>query len=122
MRISHHCKNLFLSFGKGLIISLLIITPFMGLNAAYPDFLSHLNAILSQNSLVCTLFRWAILILAFLFWPIIFRKSGQIWHWSPEQVDYWLRQRARIMMWLFLVEVIVCENLFLIAFNFWKIR
>ena len=37
MRIITHCKKIFLNLGKVLIISLLILAPFIGLNVAYPD-------------------------------------------------------------------------------------
>lgn len=120
MRIITHCKKIFLNLGKVLILTLLILVPFIGLNAAYPDCLSHLNSIISQHRLFCTLFRWAILMIIYGSWPIIFRHIGKLKHWSSHEIVYWLTQRTKVIAWLILFELIVGENLFLVLFNFWK--
>jgi hypothetical protein len=120
MRIITHCKKTFPRLGKGLIIILLIIAPFIGINMVYPNFLSHLNDSISQHRLVCTLFRWAVLMIFYISWPIIFQHIGKLKHWSSPEIIYWIRQRTKVITWLILFELIVCEELFLVLFNFWK--
>lgn len=120
MRIITRCKKMFLNLGKVVILTLLIFIPFIGLNAAYPDLLSDVNNIISQHRLFCTLFRWTILMIIYASWPIIFQHIGKLKHWSSPEIVYWLGKRTTVMAWLILFELIVCEDLFLVLFNFWK--
>lgn len=120
MRIVRHCKKTFLLLGKGLIIILLMMIPFTGLNAVYPQFLDYINTILSQHPLTCTFFRWSVFISLFLAWPVLFRHMGRTRHWSIEKINYWTAQRLRVFIWFFVWELIIGENIFWVVFNYWK--
>lgn len=113
MRFMTYCKNTLLISGKGLITTVLIMTPFIGLNTVYPHFLPHLNAIVSHHRLVCTFFRWAILVITSGFWPMLCRYIGKLRHWSADKTADWIKQRTRIMVWFILFELIINANLLL---------
>ena len=77
MYILSAIKKSFLSFGKILIIALLMIIPVAVLETFYPEATSHLETIISQHRLACTLFRWALLMTGFGILTLIFFDIGQ---------------------------------------------
>lgn len=43
-------------------------------------------------------------------WPLWIRQLGKIRHWSASYLQYALKQRWRIALWLILVEIILVDN------------
>lgn len=72
--------------------------------------LTKTGSIMSQNQWVFTIFRWMVLALFYWYWPYLVRHRANLYAWTERKTDYWLSQRAKIMAWLILFEVIVCEN------------
>ena len=71
---------------------------------------SSLSHIFSQNALFFTLFRWIVLIIFYCLWPYLVRQRSQACAWTEKKEDYWLQQRFRVIAWLVIFEVLVCEN------------
>jgi hypothetical protein len=120
MHILSAIKKSFLSFGKSVIIVLILIAPLVGLEAFYPGAIAHLNTIIAQHWLGCTLFRWMILIVGYAVLTLIFRHWAKVRLWSVEEKVYRLKQRLHILLWTVLFEVIVCENIFSVIMHFGK--
>ena len=60
MRIIIGCKNIFLKLVKVWGMTTLFLVPILGLSIVYPNLIPHLNDIISQHWLICTVFRWCI--------------------------------------------------------------
>lgn len=73
--------------------------------------LTILNHIFSQNILLFTFFRWIILLIFYCCWPWLVRQRSQAYAWTEKKENYWLQQRVRVIIWLVIFEILVCENL-----------
>jgi hypothetical protein len=120
MHILNAVKKSFLSFGKSVIIVLILIAPLVSLEAFYPGAIAHLNTIIAQHRLGCTLFRWIILLAGFSVLTLIFRHWAKVRRWSIEEKAYRFKQRLHILLWAVLFEIIVCENIFSVVMHFGK--
>jgi hypothetical protein len=120
MHIMSYCKNISINLAKAWGIVVLIFVAIIGLFTVYPYLIPQLNHIISQYGLIFTIFRWGILCTIYGLWPIFVRRIGKREYWRPEQIEYWIKQRAKVMTWLILFELIVDEKLFLTIINYWK--
>jgi hypothetical protein len=120
MHILSAIKKSFLSFGKSVIIVLILIAPLVSLEAFCPGTIAHLNTIIAQHRLSCTLFRWVILMAGYVVLTLIFRHWAKVRQWSAQEKAYRLKQRLHILLWVVLFEVIVCENIFSVVIHFGK--
>lgn len=122
MRIINYCKKTILFAGKIYGLSLLVFIPLMVFALIYPKFLSHLDIIVAQYHIFCTFFRWGFLIAVYTLWPLSLRHLGKVRYWPFEYIEYWVKQRTKILFWLLVFELVVCENLLLVIFNYWNYR
>lgn len=121
MRIMSCCKNIFLKLVKVWGIITLFFVPILGLLIVYPNLIPHLNHIISQHWLICTVFRWCILMGIYYIGSIYARKLGQNGYWSLERIKHWTKTRNKIMACFILFEFILMgERLTPIILNFWK--
>jgi hypothetical protein len=105
--------NYFVSFFWIVASFLLLAIPLVWIQFHDPHRLLLLNGILSHYVLFFTLFRWSLIMLIVLLWPIFIQHYGLKKHWKYEETQFWLMQRFRIAGWLVVFELLVCENLFL---------
>lgn len=116
-----YCKNIFLNLVKVWGIIIFTVVPLLGLLIVYPNLMPHFNDIISHHQLMYTVFRWCILGAIYGIWPIFMRKFGQRKYWPPEQIEYWIKKRSKVMVWLVLFELIVNEKLLMAMIgHFWK--
>ena len=90
---------------------LVIAIPFSLFQIHYPQQAHSINTILTQYSHFFTLFRWSLIVLLIVFWPIFIRHYSKKHDWTVEKTQFWLSQRFRIVGWLIIFELLVCENL-----------
>lgn len=121
MHILSTIKKSFHSFGKSVIIVLILISPLICLGVFYPGAIAHLESIIAQHRLGCTLFRWAMLLVGYGVLTLIFRHLAQVQRWSAEERAYRLKQRLQILLWAVLFEVVVCENIFSVIMHHGKV-
>lgn len=120
MHILNAIKKPFLSFGKSLIIALLLIAPLVSLESFWPGAISHLGIIIAQHQLGCTLFRWVLLLIGYGVLTLIFRHCAKVRQWSAEEKAYRLKQRLHILLWAVLFEIIICDHIFSVVMHFGK--
>jgi hypothetical protein len=73
--------------------------------------LSKANFIIAQNQWFLTFFRWIFVIIFYLAWPWLVKYRAGRYVWSKEKTNCWLQQRIKIVTWLVIFEVLICENL-----------
>lgn len=109
-------KTLKYNFKKLLIIiagMLLLATPLVWMQIHYPHQAYSINLIFSQYSHFFTLFRWLLISLFILFWPVFIAYMAKKQHWDSDKTSFWLSRRYQIAGWLILFELLVCENILL---------
>lgn len=92
---------------------LFVALPFAWLQLKHPQHVQSLAAIVSQHIVFFTCIRWILIIGIALTWQtaVIFYSKKR--HWLPEKTQFWLGQRARVIGWLILFEIVICQNIFL---------
>ncbi len=121
MRIITHCKKIFLKLLKVWGMITLFLVPIWGLLMVYPNLIPHLNYIISQHWLICTVFRWCIVMGIYYIGSIYAQKLGQKGYWSLERIKHWTKTRNKLMVCFILFEFILMgERLTPIILNFWK--
>lgn len=106
-------KRNFLKLFIITLMMLLITLPFACVQLYFPHAYRVFSNILSQHRLLFTLFRWLLIVLLFLYWPSLVRLIAKNQYWHPDKVMFWLAQRFRVIGWLIVFELLVCENLLL---------
>jgi hypothetical protein len=112
MFISHILKSATLK--KWLIggIAAIICVPLLVLCATYfTPILPKTNFIITQNQVYFTVFRWIVLIIFYLAWPWLVQKRSDQCAWTERKTEFWLQQKFRVMMWLIVFEILICENI-----------
>ncbi len=120
MRIMICCKNTILNLAKTWSIVMLFFVPILGLLIVYPSWIPHLNHIISQRRLSCTLFRWVILITSYGALILIFRHWAKTRPWSAAEKAYRRKQCFQILLWAVLFEVVVCDHIFSVIMHYGK--
>ncbi len=103
-------------FQKLLLITvslLLFIVSFMWLQLHSPHRFHSVAIIFSQYTLFFTIFRWVLIVILVIVWPIFIRYLANKQQWPAEKMHFWLQQKLRIAGWLIIFELLVCENLLL---------
>jgi len=96
-----------------LIAMLLLIAPLAWLSISHPQHLQSIGSIVSQNTPWFMAFRWLLILLLWLFWPFFVKSLSMRQLWPTEKAQFWYAQRWKIVIWLMLFELVVCENVFL---------
>lgn len=120
MHILSAIKKSFRSLGKSVIIVLILISPLVCVEIFYPGTIAHLESIIAQHRLVCTLFRWTMLLVGYGILTLIFRHYAKVRQWSAEEKAYRLKQRLHILFWAVLFEIMICEHIFSVVMHFGK--
>lgn len=117
LTLLNYFKTHFLKFLLYGALMLLLATPFVLFQIYCPKQSQSLNHILTQFSFLFTVFRWALIILFFQFWPLFIYFYGKKHHWETIKIQFWLRQRFKITLWLIVFELLVCENIMMTVFK-----
>ena len=83
--------------------------------------LSNSSHIIEQHTISLTVFRWSLITLVFIFWPVFVDLKAKAEKWTEAKKQYWLQKRFNMIMWLIIFEVLICENL-LFKFFYFMIR
>jgi len=110
-----NARKKLLKFSQLILAMLVCIAPLAWFANAYPDQANNIGRIVSENTLVFTCFRWILILAVFLFWPTVIAHYGNNRSWSLEKIAFWRQQRLKIILWLILFELILCENILLTA-------
>ena len=103
---------------SGLFLAmLLLITPLAWLSISHPQHTQNIANILSQNAHFFLIFRWLFIFSFFVFWQPIINRIAIHQHWPLEKEKFWQQKRLKIMIWLTLFELVLCENLLLTLFH-----
>lgn len=95
-------------------IMLIIAVPFAWLHLRYPRYFDSLEHIFAHYSSIFTLFRWSLIGLFILSWPILVKNCAKKKQWQVEKQQFWLLQRFRVAGWLIIIELLLCEHWLLI--------
>jgi hypothetical protein len=92
-------------------MALLISVPLLTLGVVYGSAtFSKVSLVITQNQWIFTFFRWMVLIVFFSAWPWLVRRRADLSAWTEGKTQYWLQQRAKIVFWLVIFEILVCDN------------
>ncbi len=111
-------KSPLLRFFIWLLFMFIITVPFIGIGIVYPNQITILSRIISQNQLIFTSLRWLMIFIVFVSWSRFIRYRAKHRYWKPEKTMFWLNQRLKITFWLILFELLICENLPLTLIHF----
>lgn len=91
--------------------AIVLIPLILWLSLYVVHYLPHVSTILAQNKIFFTLFRWIIIVLFFILWPMFIQAQSIRRGWSASRIHYLLSQRLILTAWLVVFEVFICENL-----------
>lgn len=94
-------KNVLLAV---VVLSLLALSCFL-IGKHDKQFLDTITELLNEHTLFLCLFRLSLILLFVLCWPKIIRFL------SRQNNPAWQRERWRVLSWLIVFELLVCENL-----------
>lgn len=93
-------------------IAVIILVPLLVLCSAYvTPILPKTNFIITQNQVYFTLFRWIVLVIFYFIWPWLVQRRSEQCAWTEQKTEFWLQKRFRVIGWLAIFEILVCENI-----------
>jgi hypothetical protein len=110
-------KRRFLQLVGLFAAMLLLMTPLAWLSVSHPQHVQNIGTIISQNAYLFLTFRWALILTSFIFWQSAISHVGIRRRWATGKIQFWQGQRLRVVIWLILFELVICENLLLTAFH-----
>jgi hypothetical protein len=99
-------KNLF----RVMVSIILIGAPLVLIRIYDPMLLDSITQDMSIHSAVFVFLRWGLIVLTIVAWPFIARTIGQYKGASSITIDYWKAENFRIVAWLIIFELLICEN------------
>lgn len=111
--ITNQLKKTSLHFFLLLVGILIFLMPFIWVNSIHPEYLQNACHIITQYKEFFIIARWLAIMGLLCMWPRLIRFWAKKHYWKPEKTIFWLNQRLKIVIWLIVFELIVCENLFL---------
>ncbi len=112
-------KNYLLKLLLIFLAGLLLIAPFIGLQLYDASHFHALNQTITHYKLFFTAFRWSLIFSVFFSWPRFIAYYATQKSWSAEKIYFWRQQRQRIVFWLILFEVLVCQNGLFLLIRAW---
>lgn len=94
-----------------VLIIMFCIAEFSFIGLRPINILYKTSFIITQNHMIFMLLRWLMLIIFFVSWSWFVKKRAKQYSWSKSKTNYWLHQKLKIIIWLILFELLVCENL-----------
>jgi hypothetical protein len=111
-------KNILLRGGKAGFGKLFQLMPVlvMGLlfylaTLHYPDSLNFIISGIKHHSLSLSMFRWGVILTVTMLWGYFVHVVASIYKFPMEEEVYWKAQRFRIVVWLIIFELLICENI-----------
>ena len=72
--------------------------------------LTNASNTVEQHALSLTLFRWSLIMMFFVLWPVLVQAKAKLEQWTEAKKQYWIQQRWSLLLWLSIFEVLICEN------------
>lgn len=107
-------RNLFIRYFLQLLFIatgvLLLAAPFIWLHIHHPTISDAVDNIFSHYAPYFTIFRWLLMVLLYLLWPRFIQFVANQQSWDMEKLNFWFKQRLRIMIWLIIFELLIGEK------------
>jgi len=103
-------KKSLLKFLKISCFMISLICPLVILESFYPKIFLNTHEFLKENSLFFIGIRFSLIFILMLTWKSWIYKIACKNNWSGDKRRYWLAQRWKIVIWLMVFEVLICEN------------
>ena len=110
-------RKRFFQFIWLFIAMLLLMSPLAWLSVSHPQHVQSIGEIISHHTFIFMCFRWLLILGVFLLWQLILSRIGMRHGWPPEKIQFWHNQRFKIIVWLMLFELMLCDNLLLKAIH-----
>jgi hypothetical protein len=95
-----------------ITVSMLILSlPLVWLQIYYPKAFHSVSGIITEHFWVFTVLRLLLIAGFFVIWPVFIERFAKRHEWADAKTQFWLSQRFRIIGWMVVVEVMVCQNL-----------
>lgn len=100
------------SFNKGWVLfcGLLILYLYFLTNQYCPEFVNCTMQLIRNHTFALRIVRWLLILAMWVLWPNLVTMLGKWYHASSEKIQYWYEQRIKIILWLALFELLICEN------------
>jgi len=76
-----------------------------------PDSLNFITSGIKHHSLSFLMFRWGVILTVAMLWSYFVHVMASVYKFSREEEVYWKAQRLRIVVWLIIFELLICENI-----------
>lgn len=111
-------------FGSKNALSLILAisitaVPFMLLYLYNPTFFNVITQDTNHHLAAFRLFRWGLILLFIVSWSSIIRKLGNFYAVSNEQIIQWQAEILKVIVWMVLFEIVVCENVITKIIHYW---
>lgn len=95
-----------------ITVSILILSaPLVLLQVYYPETAHSVSGFITEYFWVFTVLRLMLIIGIIVIWPVCIRRFAKNYEWSAAKTQFWLGQQFRIMAWMIVVELLVCQNI-----------
>jgi ABC-type molybdate transport system permease subunit len=109
MNIKSITKKILLG-AKNFILPCVVIAYLLFIASYHLSNLDTFTNSVKEHVISFRFFRWGIIGSVFLLWPYLVACIGKSSSATAEQITQMKRKRFRILGWLILFEIIVCEN------------
>lgn len=94
-----------------LAAMLLLILPLAWISLTHPHQIQTADHIITYYQAIFLLIRWMLIMTLGVSWHKLITYVGKKQAWPTQKIQLWQQQHLRIIVWLTLFELILCENL-----------
>jgi hypothetical protein len=76
-----------------------------------PDTLNFITSGIKHHSSSFLMFRWGVILTVAMLWSYFVHVMASVYKSPLEEEVYWKAQRFRIVVWLIIFELLICENI-----------
>lgn len=105
-------KEIF-NFIKFALFIFLLSAPLVWLSIQYPIAMKNVGNLITENALVLSVFRGILMVVLFFVFRPVVHKLGKKYAWPQEKISFWCAQRFKLILWLVIFELIICQNILL---------
>jgi len=95
-----------------ITVSMLILSaPLVLLQIYYPKAAHSVSGFVMGHFWVFTVMRLLLIAGVFVIWPVCIRHYAKNHEWTAAKTQFWIAQRFRVMAWMMVIELLICQNI-----------